>query len=174
MKFLSRYLLLGCLLLANLAWSSETTLRVAFVYNFIKFIEWPTAKVQQSMRLCALGVDTEVRQALTQIKGKSANKQVIELVYLDSEEDLVKSLSSCQMIYRPLRSSLYVLPHPLPQGVLLVADEDKHRDLNAGISLVRNNEGRIEFNIYRPAIEQAGVVVSSQLLKLAKNSTEGL
>jgi hypothetical protein len=172
MKRFGYYLIVGSLLLASHAWSSESTLRVAFVYNFIKFIEWPDSSEQQSIRLCALGADAEVHLALAQIKGKEANKQVIELLYLDDEKAVEASLNSCQMVYRPLKSSIKSFPHPLPQGTLLVADEAKPNEPDVGISLLRNDEGRIEFSINRQVIAQSGVTVSSQLLKLAKNTRE--
>jgi hypothetical protein len=172
MKRFCHYLIVGSLLLANHAWSSESTLRVAFVYNFIKFIEWPDSNAQDSIRLCALGADAEVRLALAQIKGKEANKQVIDLLYIDDEKALIESLASCQMVYKPLKSTIKTFPHPLPEGTLLVADEAKPNEPDVGISLQRNTEGRIEFSINRKVIAQSGVTVSSQLLKLAKNSRE--
>lgn len=155
------------------AWSSEETLRVAFVYNFIKFIEWPTAASHPSLRLCAMGADGEARYALQQLNGKVAKKQTIELIYLSDANAVAHYLSTCQVIYRLPPAVKMSLPHPLPEGVMLISDETDVVDPSVSIYLMRNDEGRIEFDIHQPAVRQAGVNISSQLLKLAKNNRGG-
>lgn len=155
------------------AWSSEATLRVAFVYNFIKFIEWPNAASHPTLRLCAMGAEGEARYALQQLNGKLAKKQTIELIYLGDTNAVTHYLNSCQVVYRLQPAFKIALPHPLPEGVLLVSDETEVQDSSVSISLMRNDEGRIEFDIYQPAVHQAGVNISSQLLKLAKNNRGG-
>ena len=58
-------------------------------------------------------------------------------------------------------------------GMLLVVDEPEREDGRVGISLNRTHEDRIEFTINDPAVRHAGVKISSQLLKLAKNKPGG-
>lgn len=155
------------------AWSSEITLQVAFVYNFIKFIDWPTENPSSSLRLCVVGANKEMHEALDQLQGKSANKQVIELVYLSADKLAANPVESCQMIFRSGRAASVVLPNPLPKGVVLVTSEQGQDGESASIVMMRNSEGRIEFEINQAAVAQAGVKVSSQLLKLAKNTQAG-
>jgi len=171
----------GMIALSSSARASEVTLQVAFVYNFIKFIDWPTETpstsssfpLSSSLRLCVLGANKEMHEALDQLNGKSANKQTIELVYLNAESLASTPLEHCQMVFRSSRSTSMVLPNPLPKGVVLVTNEQAQDDLNASIVLMRNGEGRIEFEINQSAVAQAGVKISSQLLKLAKNAQVG-
>lgn len=163
----------GMIVLSSVARGSEVTLQVAFVYNFIKFIDWPLETPSPSLRLCVLGANKEMREALDQLHGKSANKQTIELVYLNAESLASTPLESCQMVFRSSRTSSIVLPNPLPKGVVLVINEHSQDGSNASIVLMRNSEGRIEFEINQSAVAQAGVKVSSQLLKLAKNAQAG-
>ena len=167
------WMITGLIVLSSGAWSSESALQVAFVYNFIKFIDWPDEAANSSLRLCVLSANKDMHEALDQLNGKSANKHVIELVYLNVETLLSSPVESCQMIYRPTRSSVITLPQPLPKGVVLVINEQEPRDMSASIILIRNNEGRIEFEINQAAVAQAGIKISSQLLKLAKNSQAG-
>lgn len=150
--------------------ASEASLRVAFVYNFLKFIEWPAHK-DQSVSLCALGAEGVTRQALAQLEKKSQPQRQTRVVYLDKTADLDQYLNSCQMIYRPASGERISLPAQLPTGVLLVADEPDPRDGRVAIALLRTNDNRIEFVINEQAIASAGVKVSSQLLKLAKKPT---
>ncbi|GGY66412.1 hypothetical protein GCM10011613_07930 [Cellvibrio zantedeschiae] len=149
----------------------------------MKFIEWPDQTSNPSLRLCALGATGDAREALkplngqqlsTQVvDGKPVVKQVIELVYFDDPTTALQQLKSCQMIYRPAFGTPIAVPSPLPAGVLLVADDPHPSEANVAIALIRNHEGRIEFSISLTAANQAGVSISSQLLKLAKNSRGG-
>lgn len=159
-------------ILPQTIWASEATLRVAFVYNFIKFIDWPNSDANSSIRLCVLGVSAEMHQALEQLHQKTANKQQIELVYLGPKIEANAPIDSCQMLYRPSLSAATVLPHPLPSGVVLVANEFTEQDTDVSIALLLSQEGKLEFAINPSAIAHAGVKVSSQLLKLAKNTDQ--
>lgn len=149
------------------AQASEASLRVAFVYNFLKFIEWPQP-ADQPISLCALGAEGMTRQSLAQLEKKSRQQRQIQVVYLDQMNDLQEHLGSCQMIYRPDTGVDFVVPAYLPPGVLLVADEPDPNDRQVAIALIRTLDNRIEFVINESAIEQSGAKVSSQLLKLAK------
>ena len=163
--------------------SNEAALRVAFVYKFLKFIEWPNQIESVPLRLCALGADNDAKEALRPINGQPVNrqladgvsviKQAIEVRYLDDEVAVRDNLKTCHMLYRPSRALPLAIPHPPPLGVFLIADDPLPTDLDVGIALTRNSEGRIEFSISSSAITHAGVTVSSQLLKLAKNNQEG-
>jgi len=159
--------------------SDEAALRVAYVYKFIKFIEWPN--LHSTLRLCALGARDDARQALEPLKGKVVNAQVIdgkqmvqaiELIYLDDPQAVNNTLKTCQMVYRPMQAFPLAIPRPLPAGVVFVADEPPEQDPDLSIALVRNPNGHIEFFIDQTAVNNSGVSFSSQLLKLAKTIKE--
>lgn len=163
--------------------SNEAALRVAFVYKFIKFIEWPNQSADATLKLCALGADADAKEALYSLNGQPISrqmvdgnfvaKQTIEIIHLDDAAAITQNLKSCQMLYRPAHSLALETPHPLPAGVLMVADDPVASEADIGIALARNEDGRIEFSISIAAVNRAGVTISSQLLKLAKNSQGG-
>lgn len=163
--------------------SKEASLRAAFVYQFIKFIEWPNQSAAPTLRLCALGATGDAKSALLplngqavitqKVGGKSVVKQAIELVYLDDPALAMAQLKTCHMLYRPAHGIPIALPQRLPAGVLLVADNPQPSEVNVGIALGLNVEGRLEFSISQSVANQAGVSISSQLLKLAKSSAGG-
>lgn len=142
-------------------------MRVAFVYNFLKFIEWPQAK-NQPISLCALGAGEATRQALAQVEKKSRQQRPVHIIYLDNSADIDARLNSCHLLYRPVSGEHLLLPPLLPSGLLLVADEPGSGDGQVGIALLRTADNRIEFLIHEQAVIRAGVKISSQLLKLAK------
>lgn len=165
------WLLATCLWLPSSVWSDEAILRVALVYNFIKFIEWPATDQQKTIQLCALDAKGDALNALQQLKGKTANKQVVEVVYLHVNDLFHVYLNNCHILYLSHPSA--DLPTPLPEGVVLIADEPEENDPNVSIALRRNKAGRIEFEVNLTAANRAGVRVSSQLLKLATKTRGG-
>ncbi len=154
------------------AQASEAGLRVAFVYNFLKFIEWPAAEGTR-FTLCALGAQALTRQSLAQLDNKPYQQRRIQIAYLDSPQEVAQELSSCQLLYVPNTGADIQLPQPFPAGVLLVVDEADPNDARVGISLQRTPDNRIEFVMNEAAIQHASVKVSSQLLKLAKKRKQG-
>lgn len=154
------------------AQASEAGLRVAFVYNFLKFIEWPELQDSQ-FTLCALAAQGTTRQSLAQLHNKPYEHRRIRVVYIDTVTELPSKLSSCQLLYVPATGADIQLPEPFPAGILLVVDEADVNDARVGISLQRTEDNRIEFVMNEQAIQHAGVKVSSQLLKLAKNRQGG-
>jgi hypothetical protein len=163
--------------------SKEASVRVAFVYGFIKFSEWPNQAVSPSLRLCVLGANHDTKEALTPlngqpaitqiINGKPVVKQAVELVFLDDPAITLQQLKTCHILYRPARAMPIAVPQPLPPGVLLIADDPHPSEANVSIALMRSSEGGIEFSISAAAVNLAGVTISSQVLKLAKNSQGG-
>lgn len=163
--------------------SKEASLRVAFVYNFIKFTEWPNQAGSASLRVCVLGADRDTKEALTplngqpviaqKIDGRSVVKQAVELVFLDDPASTLLQLKSCHVLYRPARATPIAIPDPLPVGVVLIADEPHPSEANVSVALRRSRAGTIEFSVSAAAVSLSGVNISSQMLKLAKNSQGG-
>lgn len=154
-----------CLIVS--AEASEAGLRVAFVYNFIKFIEWPELEGGE-LSLCVMGAQDATRQALGQLDNKMQQNRRIRVVYIDQVADIQPAVSVCELLYVTEAGVAMPIPETLPPGLLLVVDEASPVDVRVGISLMRTTDNRIEFLINDPAIDHAGVKVSSQLLKLAK------
>ncbi len=170
-------LILGGYCLAASAQASEAGLRVAFVYNFIKFIEWP-ALPDSELSLCVLGAEDETRSALAPIDKKVQQNRSIHVIYMDhisqtNEPDLAQAFSHCELLYVTEVGAAMPLPQILQPGMLLVVDEASPTDERVGIALMRTIDNRIEFQINESAINHAGVKISSQLLRLAKKRQGG-
>lgn len=163
--------------------SDEARLRAAFVYNFIKFSEWPNQAASPSLRVCVLGADRDTKDALSllngmpaiteKIDGKSVTKQAIEIVLLNDPSSTLLHLKSCHVLYRPGRATPIELPNPLPYGVVLIAVEPSVSEVNVSIALRLSRAGTLEFSISAAAVNTSGVSISSQMLKLAKNTQGG-
>lgn len=161
------YLLAACLCLLPLpVFASEVSLRLAFVYNFIKFIEWPAGNPQ--ITLCVLGDQSELQNALLPLRDKHVSGRKLNVVHFPLVPDQA-SFEQCQVLYLVLPSLLPDISETLPEGVVLVTNEVTESDARISFSLVRAKDNRIEFYVNTNALLHAKVTASSQLLKLAKN-----
>ena len=152
--------------------ASETDLRVAFVYQFTKFIDWP-ATFTASADICVLGADLETRNSFLALKQKLTEKQSLRIVFLNESTAVSRHIAECKIAYKPLHGVVVDVPTPLPSGVVLVVDEPSDIANVASIGLVKTSDGRITFDINKEALNLAGVSASSQILKLAQNLRGG-
>ena len=153
---------------ANAQVSQEYEIKAAFLYNFIKLIEWPPEVLPESspnITMCVLGEDpfgeTIDFIADKSVKGKKllirrlANPTGTEhcnILFISSSEQgrLVPILNS---IKRP--------------GVLTVGDMERFVQQGGIINLVVERN-KVRFEINMDAAERAGLKISSKLLNLAR------
>jgi len=62
---------------------TEYEVKAAFLYNFAKFTQWPSATDDKSLNVCLLG-NGPYRQALQSLEGKSVRDQVLNISVLSS------------------------------------------------------------------------------------------
>lgn len=168
---------LSCYCLAASAQASEASLRVAFVYNFIKFIEWPELP-DGELSLCVLGAQEDTRAALTPIDNKVLQNRHIRVTYINQlpltdDAAIVQELNHCELLYVTEAGGDMPFPQILQPGQLVVMDEADPDDGRVSIALMRTPDNRIEFMVNETAVSRAGVKISSQLLKLAKKWKRG-
>jgi hypothetical protein len=169
-------ILLGLVVLPLPAWASDkvpkTVLQAAYTYNFTQFITWPAAPDTSPFHFCVLSAKGELRELFNQINGNTVNQQVIKVVYLRGDFSLA-ALQSCQLVFQP--EPLFTGPeHPLPRGMVWVAYNPPADDPKVSIAMYFNPTGQLRFSINQAAVAKAGVIISSQLMKLATNKQDGV
>jgi len=150
--------------------ASEYQVKAAFLYNFAKFVEWPDRAFSGPDAPFVIGVlgDDPFGDALDSIKGKTVKEHTVVVKRMSGISDA----GSCQVLF--ISSSeegrLEEIISTLGQGpVLLVGDMDRFARRGGMIKfLVENN--KIAFEINAEAAKQAGLTISSQLLKLARKT----
>ena len=173
----------------------EHELKAAFIYNFLKFIDWPedasaeekTAEKSEPdqekiIRLGVIGND-ETCSALEVINGKQIKEKKIKVVYL-SEEDVQakepKSLKSCQVLFfctahkdesgkspSPSYDLKKILALIKDSSILTIGEIPGFLEQSGMINLIVE-EKKISFEINLDTLEQAKLKARAQLLKLAK------
>lgn len=156
--------------------SAEYELKAAYLFNFVKFVEWPEEAFSDGsdpVRLCVYGSDPFER-ALAEIDGRSVRDRrlVAEQVRRAPQVD------RCHLLFIPrreFRSTPDLLERVSRSSVLTVTEFEEGDHPRGIINLVRR-EGRIVMQVAPGRAEVAGLRISSRLLQLAEvvgNSDRG-
>jgi hypothetical protein len=152
--------------------SLEYDVKAAFLYNFAKFIEWPPkafAADDAPLVFCVLGENPFQDKLGRVVNDRTANGRRIavrpmppgaptdgcHLVFVAAAED--------ERVARLVQTL-----HSTDGGPVLTVGESDHFAGAGGMIRLVIDEGRVRFDINVAAAEQAGLKLSSQLLKLAR------
>ncbi|MDR3416268.1 MAG: YfiR family protein [Nevskia sp.] len=152
---------------AEIGSASEAAVKMAFVYNFGKFVEWPPPALatSQPFVLCTAGDTEQFKSSLAAIEGKTAQGHEVKVHALDGNAEL----AGCQTLFiaqseREHVRELLKAARNLP--ILTVSDIDEFADAGGVVELITRN-GRVQFNINVRAAKAANLTISSELMKLA-------
>ena len=148
----------------------EYQVKAAFILNFAKFIDWPAAaSTDASFTICTLGTDP-FDEAFNSLKGKTIKGKPVAIRHLARVEDL----RECQLLFigsSERKHLASIVKATRSSHLLTVSEVDGFCQAGGGINLV-NEKSKVVFEINTKATQQAGLKVSSQLLKLARTVIE--
>lgn len=146
---------------------TEYQVKAAFLYNFGRFVEWPPQpRPPSAFTICVLGKDPFGPVLDELIKDKSIQGMKPVARRLERVEDA----GDCRILFISSSEDAR-LPHILAtlrgRSVLTVGEAERfaHR---GGMINFRLEGSKVRFEINPDAAEQAGLTISSQLLKLAR------
>lgn len=147
----------------------EYQVKAVFLYNFAKLTEWPTNAFPGTNTTFTIGVvgkDPFGTNLETVIRGKTVTGRAIVIARFAT----VNEIEACQLLFIP-RSENGRLPATLAaladRPVLTVGDAPDFTRHGGIIGLVKARD-EIHFEINRVAAAQAGLKLSSKLLRLAE------
>ncbi|MDB6121345.1 MAG: hypothetical protein JWQ71_338 [Pedosphaera sp.] len=156
---------------------TEYQLKAAFVYNFAKFVEWPTQTFPSPDAPITIGVvcerDKEFADALEQtINNKRINGRRLAISHIRSLQDL----KGCHIVFI-CRSEkklpvAEVLQAVKGQSVLTVGETDTFMQSGGIINFMMEGD-KVQFEIDNASAKRAGLQISSKLLALAKRRGGG-
>jgi hypothetical protein len=146
----------------------EAKVKVAFIYNFAKFANWPDRAFEtlphNSFSICLVGKEP-LGNLLDQLAG---SKTIKGRTILFRKNPPQHDLRNCRILYISSSESLRldrllkaVAGHP----VLTIGSAEGYAKRGAGINLFEKN-GKLSFEINRKAILRSGLTLSSELLAL--------
>lgn len=145
----------------------EEQLKAAFLYNILKFVEWPPQSVDPNTPI-TIGImnDEVLRNELeTIVKTRTLNGRSIAIKAVAGLEDA----TSVEMLFIPAEAEQQFTPlwpaiRELP--VLAVGESAWFAKLGGTIRFTRVND-KLRFEINMASAEHAGLKISAQLQKLA-------
>jgi len=154
---------------ADTAAVSEDQVKAAYLYNFVKFIEWPResfASDSAPLRICVLGRES-VSSILHDItKGKMLNGRSIQV----ENPAQVSQASPCQVVFitGDNRDSRGTLERLRGLSIVTVGEHDRFLEAGGVINFAIEHE-RVRFEINAGVARRARLKISAQLLSVAKS-----
>ncbi|MBT5111254.1 MAG: YfiR family protein [Rhodospirillaceae bacterium] len=148
--------------------STENDIKAAFVFNFIKFVEWPEnnfSNLETAIKLCVWD-GNNLDGAIDKLRSKTAKKRSIQVVSSAS----LDGMKECNVLFianvdrRALRE---IIENTSGKNILTVSDIHFFAELGGIIGLFQSGE-QMRFAINLDAARQSGLRISSNLLKLGK------
>jgi hypothetical protein len=164
---------LGLALVVFLAWSSvqplraesrdDRSVRAAYVFNLIKYVEWPREKNELLIGFIGDPSTGEVLEAM--LNGRTSDGRTIRVVLYPSEEELGR----CSLLYVAQPDAKEVqkaLGKVQGTRILTIGETDSFARAGGMVALVNTGDHiRIEVNL--EAAGSAGIRISSRVLDLA-------
>ena len=149
--------------------TAEDDIKAAFLYNFTKFIEWPAAARAESFRICTVAEPAFGDALERTIAGESVDGRPIQRITPATPE----AARSCAILFlgrmESERAEKWIAAvRSLP--VLVVGESRGVWDRGAQINFVLV-ENRVKFDVNTDAAAQAGLTISSKLLRVARAVT---
>ena len=139
----------------------EYQLKAAFIYNFIKFVEWPNSP--DPIKVGVLGEDP-FKGELNKLETKPVGNRSIKVTQLKSLSDA----RYCQVVFTAdLDLAKKLVKEVAGQPVLTVSDTPDFSPQGGCITLM-SSRNRIRFSINTNTLKNAGLKASSKLLGLAE------
>ena len=147
----------------------EYPVKLAFLYNFTKFVEWPPDSYRDAsapLRICVAGSDPFSDDLIRALQTRSVGGRRVEIKTLKSSD----GLEGCQLVFVPAtekKRAAGIVASLNGSSALTVGESAGFTELGGIINLaVEDNKVRIEVNV--EAAERARLKISSRLLVLAR------
>ncbi len=142
-------------------------IKVAFIYNFTKFVVWPQQDSHSdadTFNICILG-DNRLNAAASAIQGKLVQGKMLQVKHITN----IAENEMCEIIFLAMSNSerlQQALESIKGTSVLSVGDSSDFVD-NGGIIGLFVENNKVRFDINQLAANDNGLKINSRLLDLA-------
>jgi hypothetical protein len=140
----------------------EYKVKAAFLFNFLKFVEWPAASNDSPWVIGVLGRDPFGEVLEETVRGKVVSGRPVEVRHYARAADV----KDCNILFVG-RTDSERSGAPVQSGLLTVGEASGFLK-SGGIVNFYLEDNRVHFEIRAGAARSAGLRVSSQLLKLGR------
>jgi hypothetical protein len=151
----------------------EYPLKLAFLYNFTKFVDWPPDSYRGAgapLAICIVGRDPFSPESEGDLRTRIVASHPVKVLNLKSTD----TLSVCHMVFIPAteKGQINKIVRDLKGSSTLTVGETEGFAELGGIINLAVEENRVRFEVNQLAAQRAGLKISSKLLSLAKIVTD--
>jgi hypothetical protein len=145
----------------------ETEVMAAMVYNFTKYVEWPSdaLAVNNQLTICIAGAP-QFNNSFDKYQNKLSNGRVVKVREIGSSQEV----QGCSLLFIDGSEQAHLatyLQQTTKMPILTVSNMTGFASLAGMIGFSRLDE-QLRFDINLEQIKRSRLVISSKLLKLAK------
>jgi hypothetical protein len=147
----------------------EYPLKLAFLYNFTKFVEWPAGSYRDPaspLAICVVGDDPFSPNLEEELRSRKVESHPVQVKALKAND----ALSACHIVFVPVteESQAARIVSGLRGTSALTVGESEGFAVLGGIINLTIDENKLHFEVNPLAAERAGLKISSKLLSMAK------
>jgi len=154
---------------------SEAAVKAAFLYNFSRYVQWPTPAptppdTSGTFEVCVVADSEFTEEVRRTIEGESVGGRRLT----SAQPRTVEAARRCQMLFvgqRDMNRAAHLLRGLRDAPVLTIGDSPDFLDHGGVIAFVRTGKN-VRFDINRATAQSRGLTISSQLLRLARTVRE--
>ncbi|MCE5315086.1 MAG: YfiR family protein [Armatimonadota bacterium] len=148
---------------------SEYELKSAYIFNFVKFVEWPDGSFSDANSPIVIGIlgdDPFGNTIDNAVANKTVNGRKLHIHRFKKASDL----KQVHVLYISASEDKHLMDtfNVLKDKPVLTIGETGSYARSGGIIRFLNEDNKIRFSIYADKAKKVGLKISSKLLKLAK------
>lgn len=152
---------------------TEPQVKAAYLYNFGKFVSWPSGReaVSGTFQICILGRDPFGSVLESTIAGESIDSKKITV----QRAQRVQDAAGCNILFISTSEENHLAPilSEAERMRLLTVSDIPHFAERGGVIGLVNQQDRIRFEVNRKSAEDSHLQLSSELLKVAVRVIQG-
>ena len=149
--------------------SNEAEVKAAFVYNFLKFVDWPPAslpRADQPLTVAIIGEGRVADAAASLLEGKKVSVHPLAVIRVKPGDPL-SDVHAVFITGADHKEAQRTLASMAAAPVLTISD-DAHFASRGGMIGLYVEDRRVRFEVNTDAADARGLRVSSRLLALAR------
>jgi hypothetical protein len=148
---------------------AEYSIKLGFLYNFTKFVEWPPDSFRDPrapLVICIVGHDPFRQDLEAELRTRKAGDHPVEI----RTQMPIEKLSVCHIVFVPVteKNQSDRILRGLQGSKTLTVGETEGFAVLGGIINLTVEDNKVHFEINRLAAERAGLKIGSRLLSIAK------
>jgi len=148
--------------------SSEEKIKASYIFNFIRFINWPSTELgqkKQSIQICIFKHNRRFEKAFKPVLGKKVRGHSLKFKKISN----TKNIPNCHLLYigKAEKSQIAILLPELTKHRVLSISDTRNFCAKGGIIGMVKKKGRIRVEINLKRAKSAGFKISSNLLEVA-------